>query len=128
MANTTVHDGLWHHIAVSVRGTAVQFYRDALPDGSPSSNVPGSFTGARKIAAGSDASLVFVGKMNDIRIYNRWLTANEIASIYADPWAMYRLKRRRPMKAPAAAPVVFAPGLMTPEKGSGLPRYKVVAF
>lgn len=47
------------------------------------------------------------GEIDDIRIYNRALSADEIATIYADPWAIYRTPKRYWMGATLSSGQVF---------------------
>lgn len=62
-----------------------------------SAGTPGTPAGDLAIGADNDGdtSTSLDGKVSDVRFYNRALSANEIAEIYKDPYAMYRLKRRR---------------------------------
>jgi hypothetical protein len=67
---------------VVVSGITAQFYRDGIPDGAPASQVPDSFSGTRAIGARADATVKFRGLIDDVRVYNRILSADEIKRLY----------------------------------------------
>ncbi len=89
-----ISSGEWHHVAGTYDGTKMQLYIDGEPEGNPmmhkgaiSKMGPESF-----VAIGSedgrlsDSSLVgkryFRGNIDDVGIFNRALSASEIAAIY----------------------------------------------
>jgi hypothetical protein len=86
-----INDGLFHHVAVSRQGNQSALYVDGLlaDSGITSgitmiSNDGECFAGAEGVPG--DQTVVenpFPGALDDIRIYNRALTASEIAAIYA---------------------------------------------
>ena len=79
-------DGNWHHVAGTYDGSVARLYIDGVNgNNSPSSSTSGapSVTGAIIIGKhGNAASNYFVGTMDDLRIYNKALTAAEIQAIY----------------------------------------------
>jgi hypothetical protein len=92
-------DGQWHHVAWSLRRhpNATQLYWDGVPV-SPSHDDTG-FASLGSLAntalltwGGSIASNAtdFAGYMDDLRIYGRALTAQEIQGLVQDPWLEFR--------------------------------------
>jgi hypothetical protein len=88
----SLYDGLWHHVAVTVRrsGTSptITWYHNGLPVGTsnPSDRL-GSLLNNSPLRIGTrtaDPPLTgwFQGNLDELEIYNRDLTANEVLSIY----------------------------------------------
>lgn len=82
-ANGVILDQTWEHIAVTYNGAIIHFYINGAPSASCSATA----------AAGSDLShLLFggtntskpTGTMDEVRIYNRALSAQEIIAVYND--------------------------------------------
>lgn len=77
----------WHHIVCLYTGTELQIYQNGILTGSTpfAGNIPAT---AVNLMAGRQAdgaaSSVFTGVLDDLRIYNRALTADEIKTIYND--------------------------------------------
>ena len=78
-----VNDGNWHHIVGVVDGTTVKLYRDG--------NFIISATGTNNLNTGNAKVVIgrhplypdyFNGLIDDVQIYNRALSADEIAQIY----------------------------------------------
>jgi hypothetical protein len=85
-AGSGLNDGTWHHIAGVRQGAAVAIYVDGESRGySPSS--AGVLDG-NWISRGYHGE--FLGLLSNVSIYNRALAPGEVASIYADPWRLYR--------------------------------------
>lgn len=85
-SGTVVNDGTWHHVAASWDGTELSLYVDGQLDntasysaGSVVANSDPVTIGGRNDGNGDDYS----GLMDDVRIYTRALSANEIASMAA---------------------------------------------
>ncbi len=75
--------GTWNHIAISRSGTTVIFYKNGELLGSAKtlgSNGAGSFRYFGKESAGT--YYWFKGNLDDVRIYNRTLSSEEINDIY----------------------------------------------
>ena len=83
-------DKLWHQVAFTWSSTSIALYIDGKPAGSKSA------PGARPSDLGNtspdwlgrtldDAFLALYGEMDDLRVYDRVLTAGEIALLYAMP-------------------------------------------
>ncbi len=86
--NTTINDGLWHHVALTRAGTSVSMYLD----GTMRTNITMAslidFTNAnpfqlgRNVCEGAAGIQPYQGLMDEISIYNRALSASEILAIY----------------------------------------------
>lgn len=80
--SSTYADGVEHAIAVTWDGTTLRFYRDGRADGSTTSFAgPGTYTGAWMLADAVAATV------QAFRLYDRALSASEVARVAADPWA-----------------------------------------
>ena len=85
----TVNDGTWHHVAYTYDGIEVKVYVDGVLDFTrPETRINTGVAGDRQITIGSegasDGSLTFrpySGAMDDLKIFNRALTAGEIAEL-----------------------------------------------
>lgn len=81
---TDVNDGQWHHIAGIYDGANLYVYVDGNLDASVASTGQIANTGD-PVFIGSNASMAnreFKGLIDDVCIFNRALTADEIASLY----------------------------------------------
>ncbi len=86
LSNVTVNDGLWHHIvAVRTSSTDGEIYVDGSLAGSGSgparslNNVPVWIGGP-----GFTGPFQFNGLIDDVRIYNKALSAAEVQQLYQD--------------------------------------------
>ena len=83
---TKINDGNWHHVAVVIHlGTTVTFY----VDGALSSNVAINSTAATAdsffqlgVNSWVPYGNYFTGTMDEVRIYDRALSASDVASLY----------------------------------------------
>jgi hypothetical protein len=94
-ANDTGHDctysdfhialNSWHHVAVRVENTATDFYVDGVLTGKryplPPLTSPPTGNDLSLLIGARDDGLFFNGLIDDVRIYNRALTAGEIRTI-----------------------------------------------
>jgi hypothetical protein len=73
----------WHHIAVTRSGNIMTSYIDGVPEGTGSVAVPGSGTGHLNIGANrlASSSYVYKGLIDDVRIYNQALDANDVNNV-----------------------------------------------
>lgn len=91
-ANNTITMGAWQHVAVTWNGSstasnAIIYINGAVPSYATTTNASGARANdaAQNIAIGNPPTLTdrsFDGRIDDLRIYNRVLTAAEIASLY----------------------------------------------
>ncbi len=83
-ASTAVNDGAWHHVAFTLTsGGVLTMYRDGVVDGSYTSvPLPGSYTDDKFFSSIPGGGGYFPGTLDEVRIYNRALTAAEIQGQY----------------------------------------------
>ncbi|CAK9037557.1 Arylsulfatase A (ASA) (Cerebroside-sulfatase) [Cleaved into: Arylsulfatase A component B [Durusdinium trenchii] len=85
-ATSTVNDGEWHHVAMTYDGETLRGYVDgieeAMLEGSPTDSTQDYpfMVGALRPAGESDARL-FSGMIDDLRVYNIVLTADQIQEL-----------------------------------------------
>lgn len=97
-ASGVINNGTWYHAVYVHRSTAADFlYVDGVDKTSTTFTDSSAFTysanhtvyiGARDYVM--DSRYMGKGTIQDVRIYNRALSAAEVAEIYRDPWAIYR--------------------------------------
>ena len=84
-ANTTLVTGQWYHIGITVDASGNYiFYLNGNSDGSGALTLPANTTESFKIGAyGASGGLGrFDGLIDEVRIYNRALSADEISRLY----------------------------------------------
>ena len=84
-ANTTLSSGIWYHTAITIDSSGNYImYLNGVSDGSGASNLPVTGEDTFKIGAyGLNGGLGrFNGLIDDIRVYNRILSAEEIQRLY----------------------------------------------
>ncbi len=82
-SNLTVTDTNWHHVAVTKSGNQTIFYVDGVSDTQTYSTAFGFTTNAAIGARGdNNVQNAFFGAIDELSIYSRSLTTNEITSIY----------------------------------------------
>jgi hypothetical protein len=82
--NRLINDGAWHHIAVTYVSSSLIIYIDNVPS-TPSTRAAdsGSTSGVNSlIGKREDDTNCFNGSMDELRIYNRALSATEVTSLY----------------------------------------------
>ncbi|MFH2142107.1 MAG: DUF2341 domain-containing protein, partial [Bacteroidota bacterium] len=84
-SSRVVTDGNWHNVVITYDGSNVRFFIDGVQDGS---DVPASGqidNDAVNVVIGSYAAgtpYTFIGNIDEVRIYNRSLSLNEIQAYY----------------------------------------------
>jgi Concanavalin A-like lectin/glucanases superfamily/Pectate lyase superfamily protein/Divergent InlB B-repeat domain len=85
-ASTNLNNGNWHLFTATWRtGDVIKIYVDGALDTNSLTTLSGTInsqTGGMTIGAGSSSTYFFNGTLDDVRIYNRALAANEIQNIY----------------------------------------------
>ncbi len=84
-STSSVNAEAWHHVAVTlIEGGNVNFYIDGYPAGiSPQQGTFGIFNNEPvRIGTRKDAYSWFNGKIDDVRIYDRALSAEEVRQLY----------------------------------------------
>lgn len=82
--NTTVANNTWYHVALTYDGAAAHLYLNGKEDVTPLV-IAGNLTSVGSLTMGSalHPAFAFTGFLDDARIYNRALSASEIAAIAA---------------------------------------------
>jgi hypothetical protein len=84
-SNGTVNDNNWRHIAVVASGNVNKWYIDGNLDrtrDNGSSVQPNSYDGVRNIGASTTPSAFFPDQIEEVSIFNRELSADEIQQLY----------------------------------------------
>ncbi len=84
---TKINDGNWHHVAVVVNiGQNVQFYVDGNLSSTAPIKTAGNGDSWSNLVVGvnpwTDAGNYFTGDIDEVRVYNRALSAAEVATVY----------------------------------------------
>jgi len=80
--SNTYNNGNWRHVGVTLDGTTLSWYLDGVADGSSTIAVPDNYTGNRNIGRSQEPSpLVFLGNIDDVRVYDRALSSDEIRTL-----------------------------------------------
>lgn len=81
----TVNNGIWHHVAVTYNGSLASIYIDGTLSASGTRRVQGlsGYSGNAYIGISTDlTSRPFNGSIDELRFYNRSLSASEILNLY----------------------------------------------
>ena len=81
--STALVDGNWHHVAFVVGGGSYSTYIDGTLDKSGSLSLNTALGPYLYIAADNTGDAIWIGLMADVQIYDRTITAAEVAVIYA---------------------------------------------
>lgn len=75
-------DGKWHHLVATYDGTTLKFYVDGVLIGdSPNPATWGTGTGDYNLGGGHITNPYWKGAIDDLRFYNRVLSAQEVSSL-----------------------------------------------
>lgn len=97
-SSTSVNDGRWHSFAAIITTNSVtsgnntcSIYIDgALDQGSATISGTSDGSSSSNLSIGSRAAgNFFSGSLDDLRVYNRRLTQEEIWTLHVDPWQMF---------------------------------------
>lgn len=76
-------DGNWHHVVGTYDGANFRIYRDGLEIGNSAYAFAGTLsTGTVQAIGGTSSGENCVGKVDEVRFYNRGLTATEVTGMY----------------------------------------------
>ena len=82
------YDGnTWFHVAATYDGTTMRIYYNGVQEGSGVPGLPSiaSNTVSLSIGAQNDGTRAFKGALDEVRVYNRALSATEIEALAAEP-------------------------------------------
>jgi hypothetical protein len=94
----SVADGSWHFVAVTVNrqsATGIRWYRDGQPAGTSSNPLtrPGTLANTAALLIGNhqtSPTSALVGSLDELEIFNRVLTAQQVAALSAAPYGKCR--------------------------------------
>ncbi len=83
---TTIDDGVWHHLVFTKSVGQLNLYVDGVIDATPVTETTTAITSTADLYFGQDGVNAgrLVGKLDDVRIYNRALTSAEITTLYQE--------------------------------------------
>ena len=93
----------WKHLAVTFDGFVFNFYVDGVLKGGPIFRTFQSPNNAALLIGGSGGCSTFIGLIDEVRIYNRALSGDEIKAIY-DSGSAGEIKTSGPMPTASATP------------------------
>jgi hypothetical protein len=103
-ANNVIVLNTWQHLVATWDSTGlVTIYKNGVVTGTPGiSAVPTGITATTSLAIGSDLTtdITFNGKLDDVRIYNRNLSAMEVWETFIRPNNIYESRRNTRYFAP----------------------------
>jgi len=110
-SNVSMSTGVWSHVVLTYDGTSARTYVNGVLRETYSTNLGGvldTSSSAIRLAQRVDAgdSRAFDGKIDDVMIYDRALSAEEIKALYADP---FQGLRQTPVDLWTAATSIGAP-------------------
>jgi hypothetical protein len=80
----TVSGGVWHHVGVVYDGANAKFFIDGVPSGAPAYTQTFSSGSTRYGIGGIEAAgFTMNGWLDDVRLYNRTLSQDEITRLYS---------------------------------------------
>jgi len=85
-SSTLINDSKWHYVTVTKNGTSIILYIDGIEDQTSTLTASNTFTNgtidSRIGGDQGDGTSNFPGKLDDVRIYNRALSADEVQRLY----------------------------------------------
>ena len=81
----TYNDGEWHYAAVTYDGLNLELYMDGVKVASKSTTSVPDDTGAQPLRVGANSrapNLFFIGGIDEVRVWNRAVSAQEVADQY----------------------------------------------
>ena len=92
LVTSNVHaDTNWHHVVGVYNGTYVKLYIDGSEEGTPDDLSGNMKSGtAKKLDISWGTVYSWDGSIDDVMIYNRALSASEVAELYRNPFGMFR--------------------------------------
>jgi len=88
LSSTTVTPGTWYHIACTIDNSSVNLYLNGVLQGTASSTFSGfDYMSGKKVYLGDSHetfSYPYNGSMDNLRFYNRTLTATEVSLLYTN--------------------------------------------
>jgi len=103
------NDSEWHHAVAVYDGSNGRVYIDGVQSGSDTSatGTINSTSNTVKIGRRSDGFGDTDGKIQDVRIWNRALTATEVRQLYLNPWAPFQQRNQVVVPTITAASIQY---------------------
>ncbi len=81
----TINDDAWHHIVATKAGSVLTIYVDGMANATATDTTTTTTTNATAVELGRRASATnyFTGSLDEFRLYNRALSADEVSRLYA---------------------------------------------
>ena len=85
VANTELSAGTWTHVVATYDGSAMKIYKDGVEDGSKvkSGSLVGNASVPASIGRNPNDDVEFDGVIDEVLIYNKVLSAEEVAALYS---------------------------------------------
>ncbi|HHC75084.1 MAG TPA: DUF11 domain-containing protein, partial [Thiothrix sp.] len=84
--NLNFTDGQWHHVAGTYDGSQLMVYLDGVAVASKAESRAIVYNKGTEVSLGAmQGNRLFKGQLDDVRMYNRALNANEISALYQTP-------------------------------------------
>ncbi len=102
-ADTALNDGNWHYVVGVYNGANLLLYVDGKIDSTPVAQTGLIANNSYSVKLGKDnvvsgacggTACLFNGLIDDVHIYNRALSADEVRQLYSDPYQMFRKRKR----------------------------------
>jgi hypothetical protein len=81
--SVAVNDGNWHNIVAIKTSNIIYYYVDGVAAGTSTSLSSIATTDVLTLGVWNNNGQYFPGSMDDVRVYNRALSATEISALYA---------------------------------------------
>jgi Concanavalin A-like lectin/glucanases superfamily/Calcineurin-like phosphoesterase len=78
-------DGVWHYAVVTFDGSTIRFYVDGVLVNSKSTSASPDNSGSQPLRVGADSNTLksfFTGNVDEVRVWNRALSAQEVSDAY----------------------------------------------
>ena len=116
LSNVDLPDTLWHHYVGVYNGANAFLFVDGVKQTSQPAQTGTVLTSTNPVNIGSHSDTnAWDGLIDEVRIYNRALSAEEVAWLYNDPFAEFRPRRSRVIGQVPAAASPFPPWPQLPK-------------
>jgi len=84
----TFSSGVWQHFCCVYDGAFLRIYQNGISIGTPVANTGNVVTNANKLQIGAygESGLYWTGRLDNVQVWNRALSADEVRLLYASPF------------------------------------------